>query len=147
MTSAAAIVVMVVASAFAAAIAVVAAMASALAVTAASATVASAAAMRLRKVLAVETFCKLLLSSFAYRYDLTCEMEGLACHSMIEVHLHAVFRHFENYTWDNAAHTVEHWDGVAWNEEIFAYHAVHLECRLRKVDDSFRLDFAVTVNR
>ena len=74
-------------------------------------------------------------------------MEGFPCHSVIEVHLYAVLRHFENYTWNNAAHAVEHWDGVAWNEEVFAYHAVYLECRLREVDDSFWLNFTIAVNR
>ena len=39
-------------------------------------------------VLSVEAFSEFLLCSLAYCKDLACEVEGLACHLVVEVHLY-----------------------------------------------------------
>jgi hypothetical protein len=48
--------------------------------------VASATSARLYK-LSVKAFCKFLLGSFTYAEHFSLEMECLACHLMVEVHL------------------------------------------------------------
>ena len=92
------------------------------------ASVTSAAASARVYELAVETFCKLLFGSLAYSKDLTCEMESLACHLMVEVHLYRIFSHFKHYTRNYCAHAVEHRNGVARYEKVFAHFSVYLEC-------------------
>lgn len=94
----------------------------------ASASVASSSTSARMYELSVETFCKLFFSSLAYGKDLTCEMESLACHLMVEVHLYRIFSHFKYYTRDYCAHAVEHRDGVARYEKVFAHFSVYLEC-------------------
>ena len=94
----------------------------------ASASVASSSTSARMYELSVETFCKLFFSSLAYGKYLTCEMESLACHLMVEVHLYRIFSHFKYYTRDYCAHAVEHRDGVARYEKVFAHFSVYLEC-------------------
>ena len=104
---------------------------------AASATMASAAASAAGVyILSVKAFCELLLGSFSYCEHLSLEMECLARHLMVEVHLHAVLAYLHNYARDHATHWAYHRDCVADNEKVLADLAVNLESCLRKVDDS-----------
>ena len=106
---------------------------------------ASAAASASVYILAVKSFSEFLLGSFAYAYNLSLEVEGLACHLVVEVHLHYILCHLENYAWDHCAHAVHHWDGVADNEKILADLSVDLERCLRKLNDSLWVNLAVSV--
>ena len=58
------------------------AVSTAMASAAASATVASAAAISV-DILSVKALCEFLLSRFADCEDLSCEVEGLACHLVV----------------------------------------------------------------
>ena len=87
-------------------------------------------------VFAMETFGKFLFCSLAYGENLSCEMEGLSCHLVVEVHLYAVFAYLEDHTRDHSAHAVEHRDCIARYEKVLAYFTVHFECRFRKVEDA-----------
>ena len=73
-------------------------------------------------------------------------MEGLACHAVVEVHLYAVLCNLKYYAWDYSAHAVHHRNGVARYEKILSDLAVHLECCLRKVNDSAWVGLAVSVS-
>ena len=87
-------------------------------------------------VFAMETFGKFLFSSLAYSKNLSCEMEGLACYLVVEVHLYAVFADLEHDSRNHSAHAVEHWDGITWYEKVLAYFTVHFECRFRQVENA-----------
>ena len=97
--------------------------------------------------LAVETFGQLLFCSFTYSEDFACEMEGLACHLVVEVHLDRICSDFENDSRNNTAHAVEHRDGVARHEKVLTDFAVDFECRLRKVDYHIRIHFSISFCR
>ena len=73
----------------------------------AAVTVASAASATMY-IFAVKALCKFLLGRFAYCKYLTLEMEGLAGHLVVEVHLYSISSNFHYYTWNNAAHAVHH---------------------------------------
>lgn len=95
----------------------------------------------------VKSFSKFLLCRFAYGKHLSCEMECLAGHLMVEVHLDGIFAYFQNHTRNDSSHAVHHRNCVSWHEEILAYFSVDLECRFRKVNDPVRVDFAISVSR
>jgi hypothetical protein len=100
-------------------------------------TVASAAATAACVyILSVKSLCEFLLGSLSYCKHLTLEVKGLACHLVVEVHLHAIFRNLYYYAWDYAAHAVHHRNGVAHNEEVLADLAVNLKRCLWKIDHS-----------
>ena len=54
----------------------------------ASAMAATSAASAAVYIFSMKAFCQFLLCSLAYRNHFSCEMEGLACHSVVEVHLY-----------------------------------------------------------
>jgi hypothetical protein len=89
--------------------------------------VASAASMSM-DIFTVKPFCEFLFSSLADCHDLTCKVECLSCHLMVEVHLDTVFTHFKHDSGNNRADAVEHRDGVSRNQKVFADFSVHFEC-------------------
>ena len=84
----------------------------------------------------METLSELLLSSLAYAYYLALEMESLAGHLVVEIHLDAILGNLYHNARDHSAHAVHHRDCVAWHEEVFTDFAVHLERCLWKVNYS-----------
>jgi hypothetical protein len=107
------------------------------AITAALATMAStAASSACVYILSVETLSEFFLGSLANRHYLALEMESLACHLMVEVHLYAVCCHFYHNSRDYTAHAVHHRDCVTRYEKILANFSVNLECCLWKIDYS-----------
>ena len=133
MASASAVVAVIAAAAFASAAIAVMAMTSA-----ASACV---------HVFAVKTFREFLLCSFANGNHLSCEVERLSCHLMVQVHLYGILAYFKHYSRYHTAHAVHHRDCVAWNEKVFPYFAVDFERCLRQVYDPGRIHLTVTVSR
>jgi hypothetical protein len=98
-------------------------------------------------IFSVESLSKFLFCSLAYGNHFTGEVESLACHSVVEVHLHRVRCHFENNARDYATHAVHHRNCVSWYEEVFTDLSVHFKCSLRKVDDSVWIHFSISVCR
>ena len=92
----------------------------------------------------VQTFLELLLSSLAHCKDFSGEIQCLACHRGVEVHLYAGFTDFKDYTGHDSACTVEEWNCVADHEKVFPDFSVYLECFFRKVYDSVRVMLAVS---
>ena len=74
-------------------------------------------------------------------------MEGLACHSVVEVHLYSVLCHLKNDAWDNSTHAVHHRNCVARYEKVLADLTIDFKCSLWKVNDSAWVDFAISVSR
>lgn len=72
-------------------------------------------------------------------------MECLASHRVVEVHLYSLRSHLEYNAWDNCSNAVKHRNCVARNEKVFSYFTVDLECSLWKVDNSVRVDFAISI--
>ena len=56
----------------------------------------------------MKAFCEFLFCGLAYRYDLSCEMEGLAGHLAVEVHHDALILDFDHACHYDAALSVEH---------------------------------------
>ena len=77
----------------------------------------------------------------------TGEIQCLACHRGVEVHLYAGFTDFKDYTGHDSACTVEEWNCVADHEKVFPDFSVYLECFFRKVYDSVRVMLAVSFLR
>ena len=98
--------------------------------------VASAATSACVDILTMKSLCEFLLCGLSDCEHFSLEMESLACHLVVEVHLDAVFSNLDHYSWDNSAHAVHHRNGVARYEKILADLAVDFECRLRKVNNS-----------
>ena len=96
---------------------------------------------------AVQTFLEFLLSGLAHCKDFSGEIQSLACHRGVEVHLYAGFTDFKDYTGHDSACTVEEWNCVADHEKVFPDFSVYLECFFRKVYDSVRVMFAVSFLR
>ena len=112
-----------------------------------SVTSATMAAAAFVYVFAMKSLSEFLFGSLTNRNDFTGKVKGLSCHLMVQVHFYSFRGNFENYARYHCACSVEHRDGVAWNEKVFSYLSVYLECGFRKVDDLFRLDFAVSICR
>ena len=101
-------------------------MASAAVAAVASTSVASAATARVYE-LAVETFCEFLFSSLADCEDLASEVEGLACHLVVDVDLHYVLENLKNGSWSHAAHLVYEWDNCSNYHKVVSHLAVDHE--------------------
>ena len=95
-----------------------------------SATVTSVASAATASVyeFAVETFCEFLFSCFADCEDLACEVEGLACHLVVDVDLYNFLKNFEDCSWSDAAHLVYERNYCANNHEVISHLAVDHEC-------------------
>ena len=108
-------------------------------------TLVAASASLLGKILSVKSFGKFLSGGLAYRFHLSCEMEGLACHGMVEIHLDAVFSYAVNLSLDDLSLGVEHGDDIAYDEKVFAYLSLDFKCSLGKVEFVIGVVFAVSV--
>ena len=125
----------------AAIVSVAAAIASAFALTVVSAAstaaavmaMASAAASACMDVLSVKSLCEFLLSRLSYRKHFSFEMESLARHRVVEVHLDCILCHLDDNSRDHSALVAQHRDGVTRYEKIFADFTVYFKCFLRKV--------------
>ncbi len=95
----------------------------------------------------VQTFLEFLFGGLAHCKDFSGEIQCLACHRGVEVHLYAGFTDFKDYTGHDSACTVEEWDCVADHEKVFPDFSVYLECFFGKVYDSVRVMFAVSFLR
>ena len=105
------------------------------------------AALR-REVFSVETFREFLLAGSPHALHLAGEMEGLACHRVVEVHRHTLFAYGGDGTLDYLTLAVEHRDGVSHYEEIFPELAVRtLERAFRQLYLVFFIVLSVTFVR
>ena len=99
----------------------------------AAAVMASAAASACIDVLSVKSLCEFLLSRLSYRKHFSFEMESLARHRVVEVHLDCILCHLDDNSRDHSALVAQHRDGVTRYEKIFADFTVYFKCFLRKV--------------
>lgn len=96
---------------------------------------------------AVKTFLEFLFSCLAHCKDFSGEIQCLACHRGVEVHLYAGFTDFKDYTGHDSTCTVEERDCVADHKKVFPDFSVYLECFFRKVYDSVRVMLSVSFLR
>ena len=78
-------------------------------------------------IFAVKAFCEFFFCCLAYGNDLSCEMQGLSGHLMVEVHPDTVFAYLQHYARNHCSDAVEHRDGIAGNQKVFAYFSVYFE--------------------
>ena len=95
----------------------------------------------------METFLKFLFGRIPDCQYLSLEVECLACHRGIEVHLHGSLVHFQDFSRDDISASVEHRYGCTRYKEVLLYFSVHFECLHRKVDDPVRIDLSVGLVR
>ena len=78
--------------------------------------------------LAVKTFCEFLLCRLADCEDLACEVEGLACHLVVDVDLYNFLKNFEDCSWSDAAHLVNERNYSTNYHEVISHFSVDHEC-------------------
>ena len=98
-------------------------------------------------VFPVKSFCKFLFSSLTYRYDFSGEMKSLACHLMVKVHLYGFWCNLKHDSRYDAAHAVEHRNGVSRYEKVFTNCSIHFKSSFRKVNYHLWIYFTVSVSR
>ena len=108
---------------------------------------AAAAALMPLYELAMQTFSELFLCGVTYCEDFAAEIEHLACHRMVEVHLHCSLCNFQYLARNYTAHRVHQRYNVSNFQKVFSHFAFHLESLHRKVYDHLFLPQAVAVLR
>ena len=97
------------------------------------------------EVLAVQALGQLLVGGAAHALHLAGEMQGLAGHRMVEIHLDRALGNLADRALDHLPGLVQHRDGAADHEQVLADLAVDGERRLGKVDQERRIIFAIAV--
>ena len=95
----------------------------------------------------MQAFGQLLLSGAAHALHLAGEVQGLAGHRMVEIHLDGAVGDGADRALDHLPGLVEHRDGASDHEQVLADLAVDGESRLGKVDHIGRIIFAIAVFR
>ena len=101
----------------------------------------------LGKILAVEPVCELAFSGVAHGYHLYGEVQGLACHGMVEIHADVLVADRLDSGLYHAAVLSHHREDAADLHQFLVHHAVYHEGLLGEVDHALRIVDAVAFFR